>query len=302
MTALDGSPTSFEMTEWPEDRDLVVTDFCDLLEELTGRDQDPNTVHDNLNRVLNSPTSHLLVIERAGRIASTLTVNTYPILTGEGSRSWIDDVATLPEAKRNGLSKQLMTTGEALAAPSGEVYLTSKPDRGVARSFYENRGYELLNEAAAPLVVFRSTTVGRGQNPHEGSIYIEELNSNFQETDVNDLSRLLGIEECILMQRMVAVANSPTTKTFVVRALNGELIGVATGNETPIPVGKKPWIDDIAGVDDEAKQMATTAAGYWLGSGYKHVNIVAPPDTGYSEYVIRETGLYGKHLGRIATA
>jgi Acetyltransferases len=302
MTALSEASGPFEMTEWPEDRESTITDFCDLLEELTSRDQEPDAVHDNVDRVLRSPTSHLLVVERAGRVASTLTVNAYPTLTGEGTRAWIDDVSTLPEAQRNGLSKQLMAAGEELAAPSGEVYLTSKPDRGVARSFYESRGYELLNEADEPLVVFRSTTIGKEEDP-TAPLSVEELTPGFHHNDVGDLARLLDVDPYQMQRRMLAIVGSPTTRTFIVRTPSGEIVGVATGNETPIPVGKKPWIDDIKGRDADAEQTALEAAGKWLGGRYKYVNIVAAPDTEFGNgFAVRNTGLYVKRLGGIATA
>lgn len=294
-----------ELTEWPDDRDAALDDFVELLTVLSPKSpHEPEDVERDISRVMASESTRLLAQGNTGRIASMVTVSIVPTLTGNGNRIWIDDVATLDSQQRRGYSRKLMGAAEELAADNGsEVYLSSSTKRGVARDFYERSGYRLLNDDPEdPKVIFRSTTIGKDEDPTT-PLFVEELTPGFHHDDVSDLSHLLNVEPYDVQRRMLAIVGSPSTRAFMVRALNGEIVGVATANETPIPVGKKPWIDDIAGRDKDAAQMALEAAGKWLGHDYKHVNIVASPGSEFGNgFEMRDSGLYVKRLGEIAAA
>lgn len=291
----------FEMADWPEGREEMVEDYTDLLETLTERDQDPEEVEQSLDRVLRSPISHLVVVQQGSQFISTATLNSLPVLTGTGRRLWIDDVVTLPTYQGQGHSKRVMDAMEEMAAMEGdEVYLTSSAHRGPARRGYEKRGYELLNEAADPRVVFRNTEIGKGDD--EILADAEALGTQFTASDVDEIAALLGEDPSKLEEHLETAIKSPTTRVFVTRGEGGGISGVAVANQTPIPVGKKPWIDDIAGMYPQDVQSVVLAAGSWLGGEYKHVNIVAPPDSEFGEgWKIRDTGLYVKRLGSLAT-
>ncbi len=297
--SLSESLLPVSMDEWPEDptRLSAGEDFADLLEELTGRDQDLAEVDDNVSRVFASPNAELLVVRHADRIISTATLSANPILRGEGVRLWIDDVVTAPDEQGRGHSKRVMNAIEEMAAELGsEVYLTSAAHRGPARAGYEKRGYTLLNETSDPLVVYRSTTIGKAVIAPEVDAQI--LGSNFTVSDTFEIGSLLDEGPDTVAHNLEQALQSPTTRVYVTRGENDNITGVAVANETPIPVGKKPWIDDIAGSTPEDVTSVVLAAGTWLGSNYKHVNIVAPPDSAYGEgFTQRDSGLYVKQLG-----
>jgi GNAT superfamily N-acetyltransferase len=296
---LTESLSPFVMAEWPEQgREEMVEDFTDLLETLTERDQDPTEVERNLDRVLRSPISHLVVVQQGSQYISTATLNSLPVLSGRGRRLWIDDVATLPTYQGQGHSRRVMDTLEQMAANDGdEVYLTSSAHRGPARRGYEKRGYELLNEAADPFVVFRNTKIGKIDSPSDA----EPLRSDFTADDVDELAALLDQDPVAIERNLNAALASESTRVFVARGDGGGISAVAVANETPIPVGKKPWIDDIAGLYDRDIDSVVVAAGTWLGSDYKHVNTVAPPSALLGEdWKIRDSGLYVKRLGSLA--
>jgi GNAT superfamily N-acetyltransferase len=298
---LTESLSPFVMTEWPEQgRDEMVEDYTDLLEELTGRDQEPTEVEENLDRVLRSPISHLVVVQQGSQFISTATLNSLPVLSGTGRRLWIDDVVTLPTYQKQGHSKRVMNLMEELAANEGDaVYLSSSAHRGPARQGYEKRGYELLNEASEPQVIFRNTKIGKGED--QGEMDAEVLGTNFTAYDVEELAALLGEDPLSLEKKLQTAVDSPTTRVFVTRGEGGGISGVAVANETPIPVGKKPWIDDIAGLYEHDLESVVHAAGTWLGSSYKHVNIVSSPTSDFGEdWKIRDSGLYVKRLGSLA--
>jgi GNAT superfamily N-acetyltransferase len=291
----------FVMTEWPEQgRDEMVEDYTDLLEELTGRDQNPQDVEKNLDRVLRSPISHLVVVQQGSQFISTATLNAIPILSGRGSRLWIDDVVTLPTYQGQGHSKGVMNVLEEMAAEEGdEVYLTSSAHRGPARRGYEKRGYELLNEAVNPMVVFRNTEVGKSDTEPSDA---ETLGTNFTANDIEEMAALLDQDPARLEENLETAVKSETTRIFITRGEDEGISGVAVANETPIPVGKKPWIDDIVGMSEHDVESVVRAAGTWLGSNYKHVNIIAPPSFDFGEgWNIRDSGLYVKRLGSLAT-
>lgn len=295
---LTESLSPFVMTEWPEQgRDEMVEDYTDLLEELTGRDQEAGEVEENLDRVLHSPISHLVVVQQGSQFISTATLNALPVLSGSGRRWWIDDVVTLPTYQGQGHSKRVMDTLEDMA--EDDVFLTSKAERGPARRGYAKRGYDLLNEAEEPQVVFRNTEIGKsGDEPADA----ETLGTDFTAYDVEELAALLDQDPAKLEENLEAAVKSETTRVFVTRGTGGGISGVAVANETPIPVGKKPWIDDIAGIYEQDTRAVVRAAGTWLGGRYKHVNIVAPPTSDFGEgWKIRNSGLYVKRLGSLAT-
>jgi ribosomal protein S18 acetylase RimI-like enzyme len=77
-----------------------------------------------------------------GRIVGTLTLVTFPLLTGV--RAWIEDVVVDPEERGRGIATALIEEALACAERFGcrTVDLTSRPSRIEANRLYEKLGFE----------------------------------------------------------------------------------------------------------------------------------------------------------------
>jgi hypothetical protein len=282
------------------DRDTILQFSGILLPTLTDKPWGPDVVGENLQEVLASPNSHLLVLNEGGVVTSTATVNFCRTLHGEGVEAWVDDVVTDPVYQGGGRMKHIMAAAEALAVTeASHVSLTSSTHRGPARAGYEKTGYVLKNEEKDhPLVVFRNTSLGYAAIADTD---LSLLGANYTNADIGDLAELLNEDFHVIERNLEAALASPTTAVIVSRNEHG-ISGVAVANETPIPVGKKPWIDDIAGTPEGIEEAMADANG-WVATRYDFANIVAHPDADFGpDYVQRSSGLYVKQLGAPALA
>lgn len=289
------NPTVVVMSDWPpQEMPNALGDFTELVETLTGRSATPEMVQENIQSTVESPNAALCTVPQDDHVVAMATLNRCPTLTGRGRRYWIDDVATLASHRQRGLSRLLMDAMESSVVPTGcDVYLTSQPHRGAARAGYEKRGYTLLNEESPPTVVFR--TEQTGVTPPSG---VEVLDASFDERTVEQLAALLQEQPQIVAQNLARAIASPITRVFVSKDRGG-VQAVAVKNEPRIPVGKKPWIDSIAGNSLAHTHAVVTAAV--ADTDYKYVNVVAPADTNLGEgWFQRSTGLYVKQLGAAA--
>jgi GNAT superfamily N-acetyltransferase len=265
-----------------------------LLTTLSTKRPAYETVAANLGEVVDSETTLLAAVNYGGRLASTATLNTAPILTGNGYNSWIDDVVTDPDAQGQGLSKMCMNTLEDIAKSTfcNRIFLTSTPERGAARVSYEKRGYRLLGQTP----VFRNSVI-QERGPVETTAQMLE---GATDRDVEQLSELLQVEPTALNMRLNNVLESRTSQLFVNRTgSRGDIRGVAVANMCPIPVGYKPWIDDIEGYTRVDRVEARLAAENWVAESFPFVNIIGIPGVKEnldSSYEALTTGLYNAWL------
>jgi ribosomal protein S18 acetylase RimI-like enzyme len=95
-----------------------------------------------LNEIVSSPASALLVARDAGRIAGMLTLAVFRIPTGV--RAWIEDVVVDGNARGRGIGEALTREAIRLAAARGArtVELTSRASREAANRLYRRLGFE----------------------------------------------------------------------------------------------------------------------------------------------------------------
>lgn len=97
---------------------------------------------DALASIARSSATTLLCVRIGGRIVGTLTLVTFPLLTGV--RAWIEDVVVEPEARGRGVATALIEEALRRAKRQGSrtVELTSRPSRTEANRLYERLGFE----------------------------------------------------------------------------------------------------------------------------------------------------------------
>jgi ribosomal protein S18 acetylase RimI-like enzyme len=98
---------------------------------------------ESLRQIVDRPGTHLLVARVDGAIAGTLTLVTFPILTGR--RAWIEDVVVDEAARGHGVGEALTREAIRLARAAGAttVDLTSRPSRAAANRLYVRLGFQL---------------------------------------------------------------------------------------------------------------------------------------------------------------
>ena len=94
-----------------------------------------------VERVIASPATRLLLARDRGRIVGMLTLVVFPIPTGV--RAWIEDVVVSAAARERGVGAALNRAALALARDEGArtVDLTSRPDREAANRLYARLGF-----------------------------------------------------------------------------------------------------------------------------------------------------------------
>lgn len=109
----------------------------------------------DLAQVARSSATTLLCARVEGRIVGTLTLVTFPLLTGV--RAWIEDVVVEPEARGHGVATALVNEALRRAERLGcrTVDLTSRPTRVEANRLYEKLGFERRETN-----VYRKTLLG----------------------------------------------------------------------------------------------------------------------------------------------
>jgi ribosomal protein S18 acetylase RimI-like enzyme len=96
-----------------------------------------------LARVIDSPTSSLLVARVDGRMVGMCTLAT--ILIPTGVRARIEDVVVDESARGQGIGSELIMAAVRLAKTRGarNVDLTSRPSRSGANRLYQRLGFEV---------------------------------------------------------------------------------------------------------------------------------------------------------------
>src|SRR5664280_3617257 len=100
---------------------------------------------DDLEGVVNSPTSQLFVARVDDVIVGTLTLVVFTIPTGV--RGWIEDVVVDAGARGMGVGEALSLAAidEARRLGVRSIDLTSRPSREEANALYQKLGFELRN-------------------------------------------------------------------------------------------------------------------------------------------------------------
>jgi ribosomal protein S18 acetylase RimI-like enzyme len=121
--------------------DEIVEALMGLLPQLSRSALPPD--QEALRRLIAHEANTVLVARVAGRIVGTLTLVTFPLLTGV--RAWIEDVVVDTAARGTGVGAALTRAALDLADEIGArtVDLTSRPDRAAANRLYLGLGFEV---------------------------------------------------------------------------------------------------------------------------------------------------------------
>lgn len=118
----------------------LIDAFERLIPQLSKSNPPPTA--DQLQSMVDSDASILLVAEEDGYIFGSLTLVLFRIPTGV--RAWIEDVVVDSEARGKGVGKALNLEALRLAGEAGAktVDLTSRPSREAANRLYQRIGFE----------------------------------------------------------------------------------------------------------------------------------------------------------------
>ena len=100
---------------------------------------------DTVERIVNHEANTVLVAYLDGDIVGTLTVVTFPLLSGRRAR--IEDVIVDAAARGQGIAQALTAKAIEIATNQGcrTVDLTSRPSREAANRLYEKAGFDRRN-------------------------------------------------------------------------------------------------------------------------------------------------------------
>ena len=120
------------------DSDLVDA-FQRLIPQLSRSNPAPSK--EQLESIVASDTSHLLLAKLDGAIVGSLTLVIFNIPTG--IRAWIEDVVVDGDARGNGVGEalNLFAIEEARKRGAVTVDLTSRPSREAANRLYQRLGF-----------------------------------------------------------------------------------------------------------------------------------------------------------------
>ena len=120
------------------DNDLVDA-FQRLIPQLSRSNPAPSK--QQLESIVASDTSHLLLAKVEGEIVGSLTLVVFNIPTG--MRAWIEDVVVDGDARGNGVGEalNLFAIEEARKRGAVTVDLTSRPSREAANRLYQRLGF-----------------------------------------------------------------------------------------------------------------------------------------------------------------
>ena len=122
----------------------VTTELVDALSRLIRQlsRSAPAPTQEELEQIVHSDATRLLVAEVGGTIVGTLTLALFQIPTG--IRAWIEDVVVDESARGRGVSEALNRTALDLAKAAGArtVDLTSRPSREAANRLYQRLGFK----------------------------------------------------------------------------------------------------------------------------------------------------------------
>jgi ribosomal protein S18 acetylase RimI-like enzyme len=121
------------------DNDLIVA-FQRLIPQLSK--SNPAPTKEQLESVVASDSSHILLAKLDGVIVGSLTLVIFHIPTG--IRAWIEDVVVDAEARGKGIGEALnkFALSEAIRHGATTVDLTSRPSREAANRLYRRIGFE----------------------------------------------------------------------------------------------------------------------------------------------------------------
>ena len=118
----------------------LVDAFARLLPQLSA--SAPPTSFDELEAIVSSAATSLIVARDGEQILGTLTLAVFRIPTGV--RAWIEDVVVDEAARGRGIAEALTRRAVELASAAGarSVELTSRPTREAANRLYRRLGFE----------------------------------------------------------------------------------------------------------------------------------------------------------------
>ena len=121
------------------DSELIET-FQRLTPQLSSSNSGPTK--DQLDAIVSSCASTLLIARFENRIVGSLTLVTFPIPTG--IRAWIEDVVVDSDARGEGIGEALSVFALAEAKRQGAITvdLTSRPSREAANRLYQRLGFK----------------------------------------------------------------------------------------------------------------------------------------------------------------
>ena len=102
----------------------------------------PSLSLSELQAIIESDTTHLLLAQEDDRILGTLTLVVFRIPTGV--RAWIEDVVVSESSRGKGIGAALVEAAVSLAKEKGAktIDLTSRPTRKAANRLYRAAGFE----------------------------------------------------------------------------------------------------------------------------------------------------------------
>jgi ribosomal protein S18 acetylase RimI-like enzyme len=118
----------------------LIEAFQRLTPQLSSSNSGPTK--DQLEAIVSSCASKLLVARFENRIVGSLTLVTFPIPTG--IRAWIEDVVVDSDARGKGVGEALNVFALAEAKRQGAITvdLTSRPSREAANRLYQRLGFK----------------------------------------------------------------------------------------------------------------------------------------------------------------
>lgn len=142
----------YEITEAAES---LLTPLNALLSQLSSTPR--NFTLDDLAAIVQSPNSHLFVVEVDGVVGGMLTLGDY--LAPTGRKMWIEDVVVDEAMRGRSLGRMLVEHAIACARSNGpaSLMLTSRPSRVAANALYRACGF-----------TFKETNNYRIEIPAEG--------------------------------------------------------------------------------------------------------------------------------------
>ena len=118
----------------------LIEAFQRLTSQLSSSNSGPTK--DQLEAIVSSCASTLLIARFEDRIVGSLTLVTFPIPTG--IRAWIEDVVVDSDARGEGIGEALSVFALAEAKRQGAITvdLTSRPSREAANRLYQRLGFK----------------------------------------------------------------------------------------------------------------------------------------------------------------
>ena len=118
----------------------LIEAFQRLTPQLSSSNSGPSK--DQLEAIVSSCASTLLIARFEDRIVGSLTLVTFPIPTG--IRAWIEDVVVDSDARGKGIGEALNVFALAEAKRQGAITvdLTSRPSREAANRLYQRLGFK----------------------------------------------------------------------------------------------------------------------------------------------------------------